>query len=73
MKLMQYKYNFEPEMYKYILSSNILNRKKNEHKIFVKLVQGYSCDEISRMCHYSERTIHNKRRDIYIKTKHYMI
>ena len=73
MKLMQYTYNYNPEMYKYILSSNILNRKKNEHKIFVKLVQGYSCEEISRICHYSERTIHNRRRDIYFKTKRYMI
>ena len=73
MKLMQYTYNFEPEMYKYILSSNILNRKKDEHKIFVKLVQGYNCEDISKKYHYSVRTIHNRRRDIYLKTKKYMI
>ena len=73
MKLIHYTYNYEPEMYKYILSSNILNRKKNEHKIFIKLVQGYNCEEISKSCHYSVRTIHNRRRDIYLKTKKYMI
>lgn len=73
MKLLQYKYNFDPEMYKYILSSNILNKKKNEHKIFIKLVQGYNCEDISKMCHYSVRTIHNRRKDIYFKTKKYMI
>jgi len=73
MKLMQYTYNFEPEMYKYILSSNILNKKKNEHKIFKSLVDGYSCKEIGDKIHYSERTIQNRRKDIYYKTKKYMI
>ena len=73
MKLQQYTYEFDPEMYKYILKSNILNKKKNEDKIFKKLVQGYNCKEISKTCHYSERTIHNRRRDIYFKTKKYMI
>lgn len=73
MKLFQYTYNYEPEMYKFILSSNILNKKKSEDKIFKKLVEGYSCEEISKKCHYSERTIHNRRKDIFIKTKKYMI
>ena len=39
MKTIQYTYNYDPEMYRYILSSNILNKKKNEHKIFKKLVE----------------------------------
>lgn len=40
MKLMQYTYNFEPEMYKYILNSNLLNKietkdiKQKKKKIF---------------------------------------
>ena len=33
MKTMQYTYNYEPEMYKYILTTNILNKKKHEDKI----------------------------------------
>ena len=37
MKKFEYKYNFEPEMYKYILSTNILNKKKDEHKILEDL------------------------------------
>ena len=45
---MQYTYNFEPEMYKYILSTNILNKKKHEDKIFKSLVMGYSAKEISK-------------------------
>lgn len=73
MKRMQYTYNFDPEMYKYILSSNILNKKKSEDKIFKKLVQGYNCEDISKACHYSERTIHTRRKEIYLKTKRYMI
>ena len=73
MKLMQYTYNYDPEMYKYILSSNILNKKKHEDKIFKSLVEGYNCIEIGKKYHYSTSTICNRRRDIYNKTKKYMI
>lgn len=48
MKTMQYTYNYDPDVYKYILSSNILNKKKNEDKIFKELVNGYSCKEIGK-------------------------
>lgn len=73
MKLMQYTYNYDPEMYKYILSTNILNKKKYEDKIFKALVDGYTCKEIGKKVHYSERTIQTRRKDIYYKTKKYMI
>lgn len=73
MKKKQYTYCYEPEMYMYILNSNILNKKRCEDKIFKKLVEGYNCQEISKIVHYSERTIQNRRRDIYFKTKKYMI
>lgn len=70
---MQFTYNYEPEMYKYILSSNILNKKKNEDKIFKALVKGYNCEEIGEKYHYSPSTIKNRRKSIYEKTKKYMI
>ena len=73
MKLMQYTYNYEPEMYNYILASNILNKKKCEDKIFKALVEGYNCKEIGKKFNYSESTICNRRKDIYNKTKKYMI
>lgn len=73
MKLMQFTYNYEPEMYKYILASNILNKKKNEDKIFKALVEGYNCEEIGKKYHYSPSTIKNRRKSIYEKTKKYMI
>lgn len=73
MKLMQFTYEFEPEMYKYVLSTNILNKKKDEHKIFKALVDGWTCKYIGDKYHYSERTIQNRRKDIYYKTKKYMI
>lgn len=73
MKLKQYTYNYEPEMYKYILNSNLLNKKKHEDKIFKALVDGYSCEEISKKYHYSTSTICNRRRDIYNKTLKYMM
>lgn len=72
MKTFQYTYKFEPELYTYILNSNILNKKKDEPKIFKELVAGFTCKEIGRKCHYSERTIQNRRKDIYLKTKKYM-
>ena len=72
MKTFQYTYNFEPEMYKYILSTNILNKKKHEDKIFKALVYGYTAKDISKRYHYAESTIWNRRRDIYNKTKKYM-
>lgn len=72
MKLMQYTYNYEPEMYNYILASNLLNHKKNEHKIFKDLVKGYNCKQISEKYGYCITTICNRRHDIYYKTKKYM-
>ena len=73
MKKKQYTYNFEPEMYKYILSTNILNKKKNEDKIFKALVRGYGAKEIGKRFHYCESTIWNRRREIYNKTRKYMV
>lgn len=73
MKLKQYTYNYEPEMYKYILNSNLLNKKKNEDKIFKALVDGYTCEEIGKKYHYSIGTICNRRKDIYNKTLKYMM
>lgn len=73
MKTFEYTYNYEPEMYKYILSTNILNKKKHEDKIFKALVEGYSCKEIGQKVHFSERTIQNRRKVIFNKTKKYMI
>lgn len=73
MQRIRYTYNYSPEFYIYILKSNILNKKKDEHKIFKDLVEGYSCKEISKKRNYCEKTIKNRRKDIYFKTKQYMI
>lgn len=73
LKLMQYTYVYEPELYNYILASNILNKSKKEDKIIKKLVNGYTCKEIGESLGYSERTIQNRRKDIYEKTKKYMV
>lgn len=72
MKLKEYTYNYSPEMYKYILESNLLNKRKNEHKIFKALVEGYTCEEISKKYHYSTSTICIRRKEIYNKTLKYM-
>ena len=73
MKRMNYTYNYQPEIYDFILKSNLLNYRKDEHKILKELVKGYTCKEIGNKLNYSERTIQNRRKDIYFKTKRYMV
>lgn len=73
MKTFQYTYNYDPSLYQFILSSNILNKKKDEPKIFKELVAGYTCKEIGKKFHYHERTIQNRRKEIYKKTEKYML
>lgn len=73
MRTMTYTYNFSPELYEYIMKSNLLNHHKNEHKILKELVKGHTCKEIGDKLNYSERTIQNRRKDIYLKTKKYMV
>ena len=73
MRAKNYTYNFLPELYEYVIKSNILNHKKDEHKILKELVRGYTCKEIGDKLNYSERTIQNRRKDIYFKTKRYMV
>jgi len=73
LKRMNYTYNYQPEIYDFILKSNLLNYRKDEHKILKELVKGYTCKEIGNKLNYSERTIQNRRKDIYFKTKRYMV
>lgn len=72
MQRIRYTYNYRPEIYVFILNSNILNKKKDEHKILKDLVSGYTCKEIGKKRHYCEKTIKNRRKDIYFKTRQYM-
>lgn len=72
-KSKNYTFNYSPEFYEYVLKSNLLNYHKNEHKILKELVKGYTCKEIGEKLNYSERTIQNRRRDIYKKTLKYMV
>lgn len=72
-KIKNYTYNYTPEFYEYIMKSNILNHHKNEHKILKELVKGHTCKEIGEKLNYSERTIQNRRKEIYQKTLKYMV
>ena len=73
MKLYEYRYYYEPEVYDYIMSSRILDKKKHENLILKELIKGKTCKEIGKKYNYSERTIQDRRRDIYNKTKNLMI
>lgn len=72
-KTKNYTYNYSPELFNYIIKSNMLNKHKHEDKILKQLVRGFTCKEIGNKLHYSERTIQNRRKDLYVKTQKYMI
>lgn len=73
MKTFQYTYNYKPAIYDYIMRDFNLNEEKKEKKILELLVKGKTCSQIAQEVGYSERTIQNRRKDIYEKTKDLMI
>lgn len=73
MKTFQYTYNYKPAIYEYIMRDFVLNEEKKEKKILELLVKGKTCSQIAQEVGYSERTIQNRRKDIYEKTKDLMV
>jgi len=70
MKTFEYYYDYTPEAYKYIMSSRIL---RNRDKLILKdLVEGKKTKEIAIDHNCSYRTICNRRKDIFQKTKDLM-
>ena len=70
MKTMEYYFDYTDEAYKYIMSSRILrNRDKN---ILNDLVNGKKTKEIAIDNNCSYRTICNRRKEIFEKTKQFM-
>ena len=72
-KTFNYTYNYNPSIYDYIMSTMILNERKQEKKILSLLVKGKTCAEIADEVGYCERTIQTRRKDIYEKTKDLMV
>lgn len=73
MKTFQYTYNYKPAIYEYIMRDFVLNEEKKEKEILELLVKGKTCSQIAQEVGYSERTIQNRRKDIYEKTKDLMV
>lgn len=70
MKTFEYYFDYTPEAYNYIMASRILrNRDKN---ILKDLVNGKKSKEIAIENKCSYRTICNRRKEIYYKTKELM-
>lgn len=70
MKKMEYYYDYSKEAYNYIMSSKIL---RNRDKIILKeLIDGKKVKEIASDHKCSYRTICNRRKEIFEKTKMYM-
>ena len=66
-------YNYKPAIYDYIMRDLILDENKKEKEILSLLVKGKTCSQIAQEVGYSERTIQNRRKELYEKTKDYMI
>lgn len=73
LKRFEYKYEYKPAIYNYIMRDMILNENKQEKKILELLVKGKTCEQIANEIGYSERTIQRRRKDIFNKTKDLMI
>ena len=69
----RYTFKFKPNIYQYVLDTVKLNEHHKEKEILDLLVKGYTCLEISDVIGYSEVTIKRRRKDIYEKTKEFMI
>lgn len=70
MKTFEYYYDYTPEAYNYIMASRILRNR--DKKILKDLVKGKKVKEIAIDHNCSYRTICNRRKDIFEKTKDLM-
>lgn len=67
MSKQHYYYDMPQETYNYIISKSILKESKKEKTILDMALKGKSIKEISQATGYSERTINNRKKDIYGK------
>lgn len=73
MRRKNYKFEYKEYLINHILKSPyILNNEKKEKDILKLLLKGKSCMQIADIVGYSERTIQNRRKDIYNKILHFM-
>lgn len=70
MKRFDYYFDYSPEAYKYIMSSNILRNR--EKKILQAFVYGKKTKEIAMDNNCCYRTMCSRRKEIFEKTKHLM-
>ena len=70
MKKMEYYFDFTNEAYNYIMASNILRTR--DKKILTDLVNGIKTKEIAINNNCSYRTICQRRKEIFEKTKCFM-
>lgn len=67
MKKKHYYYDMPKETYNYIVSKGILRESQKEKTILDMSLQGKTIKEIAKNTGYSERTINNRKKDIYNK------
>lgn len=70
MKKFDYYYDYTEEALKYILSSKLLRNR--DKKILMDLIAGKKSKEIAYENKCSYRTIINRRKEIFTKTKEFM-
>ena len=70
MKRMEYYFDYTRDALNYIMSSKILRNRDKE--ILLQLVAGKKIKEIAYDNHCSYRTICNRRKEIFEKTRQFM-
>lgn len=70
MKKFEYYFDYQKEAYDYIMASRILRNRDKE--ILKDLVDGKKVRELAIDYNCSERTICNRRKEIFEKTKYLM-
>jgi len=72
-KLARYTFKFKPQIKDFLLKELSFNSHKMEKEIFELILCGKTCIEIGDELGYSERTIQRRRKELYYKTKDYML
>lgn len=70
MKTLEYYFDYTPEAYNYIMSSQLLRNR--DKQILKSFVEGKKTKEIAIENNCSYRTICTRRKEIFYKTKQFM-
>lgn len=72
MKKFEYRFQYNPAKYNFIVSNMHLCEEKREKEILEMLHNGKTCEQVGAELGYSARTIARRRKDLYYRIKDLM-